>query len=309
MPPPVALKFYWNVLVKTFSKFSDDDLFTNAAALSYYTIFSLPPMLLVIVVTASQFYNKATVEETLFSQIGQLVGADGARQLSETIKKLNLFEGEWWAIAMGIGALIFTSTTVFVTMQNTLNKIFKVKPKPEGLGILKLIKDRVLSFTMLIGVAFILLVSLVIDALLAVFNNYLENWIGVFSTSLMVIISMIVPLVIITVMFAAIFKFLPDAEMKWKDTWFGAIITALLFSVGKYGISFYIGQSNIAGLYDAAGSIMIIMVWVFYASLIFMLGAVFTFVYTKMMGEKIEASEFAVKVKVVKMEVENSTSG
>lgn len=299
----VAIKYYWQVLVETITKFINDDLFTDAAALSYYTIFSLPPMLLVIVVTASQFYNKTTVEETLFTQIGQLVGADGARQLSETITKLNLFEGEWWAIVIGVSALVFTSTTVFITMQNTLNKIFKVKSKPQGGTFIKLLKDRLLSFTLLIGVAFILLVSLVIDTLLTVFNTYLQNAIGEFSTILTILVSMIFELGLITVLFAAIFKLLPDAKMKWKDTWLGAIITALLFSVGKYGISFYIGQSNVAGLYDAAGSIMIIMVWVFYASLIFMLGAVFTYVLTKMSGKKIVASDFAVKIKTKEVEL------
>ena len=296
-------KLYWNVLKETFSKFSENDLSTHAAALAYYTIFSLPPMLLIILLTASQFYERATVETTLFNQIGGLVGAEGALQLAQTMKKLNVFDGQWWAVVVSVGAMIFTSTTVFVTLQNTLNKIFEVKPKPEGSGIFKMIKDRVLSFAMLIGVAFILLVSLVIDALINVFNGYIENWLGVLSTPLTILFSIIVPLIVTTIMFVGIFKVLPDVDLKWRDTLFGALATAILFTAGKYGISFYIGQSDVAGLYDAAGSVLVIMVWVFYATLIIAFGAQLTFTYLNLTGVERQSSKYAVKIETIEAEV------
>jgi membrane protein len=297
-----VLKFYWNVLVDSFSKFSKDDIFTYAAALSYYTIFSLPPMLLIILYTATLFYNEGEVKDVLFSEIGDLVGQEGTQQIIQTIENLQIFKPTVWATALGIGVLIFTSTTVFITMQNALNKIFRVKPNPQGLGIFKMIKDRVLSFSLLIGLAFILLVSLAINSLIAAFGDYLQDWIGDISLVLTFLTSAVIPFLIITLLFATIFKLLPDATLKWRDVWFGAVVTSILFNIGKYLISFYIGNSNVAGLYDAAGSIMVIMVWVFYASLIFMFGAVFTFVRMKKMGDRVKASEFATQYKVIKTE-------
>lgn len=302
-----AIKFYWNVLMNTFSKFSEDDVFTHSAALSYYTIFSLPPMLLIILFTATFFYDEATVKEVLFSQIGELVGKDGAQQLITTINNLQIFEPTIWATILGVGILLFTSTTVLVTMQNALNKIFNVKAKPSGWGILKMVKDRILSFALLIGFAFILLVSLSVNAMIAAFGSYLEDWMGGVSALLTVVTSFVLPFLVITLLFATIFKFLPDAKLKWRDTWFGAILTSILFSIGKNGISFYIGNSNVAGLYDAAGSVMVIMVWVFYASLIFMFGAVFTYVHMLALGDRVKAQEYAIKIERKEIEKEPNT--
>ena len=303
-----TLRIYWKVLVESFSKFSEDDIFTHAAALSYYTVFSLPPMLLIILFTTTRFYDETSVKELLFSQIGDLVGKDGARQLLATIEKLNIFEPTIWATILGIAVLIFTATTVFITMQNALNIIFRVKPKPEGWGIFKMIKDRILSFTILIGVAFILLVSLVVNALLEALNNQLYTMVGTLSFVLNFFTSIVLPFFIITLLFAMIFKFLPDAKLDWSNTWFGATLTSALFVIGKYLISFYIGNSNVAGLYDAAGSIMVIMVWVFYASIIVLYGAVFTYTYNRLQGERMKAEDFAVKVEFKEIEKKDGGS-
>ena len=297
-------KFYWQVLTKSFQKFSEDDIFTHAAALSYYTIFSLPPMLLIILFTTTWFYDEATVKEALFTQIGELVGRDGAQQLLLTIEKLNIFEPTIWATILGGTILAFTATTVFITMQNALNKIFRVKAKPQGWGILKMVKDRALSFALLIGIAFILLVSLAVNAFLESFGAYLNELVGSVSYVIYFFTSILLPFLVITLLFALMFKFLPDAKLKWKDTWFGATLTSILFVAGKYLISFYIGNSNVAGLYDAAGSIMVIMVWVFYASIIVMYGAVLTFVHTKLQGDRMPAMDYAVKVEYKEIEKE-----
>ncbi len=296
--------FHWKILKASLVKFSEDDIFTHAAALSYYTIFSLPPMLLIILYTTTRFYNKATVEEAMRNQIGSLVGADGASELFKTIEKMNVFEPTLWATILGIGILIFTSTTVLVTMQSALNKIFDVKAKAEGWAILKMVMDRILSFALIIGIAFVMLVSLSVNAFLETFGNYLQQLYGGFSIILSILTTWILPFVVITLLFALMFKFLPDARLKWNDTWFGATLTSLLFMAGKYLISFYIGTSNVAGLYDAAGSIMVIMVWVFYASIIVMFGAVYTRVHTEMKGKKIKAMDYAVKVESYEIEKE-----
>ena len=298
----LALSFLITLLKDAIAKFLEDDLMTHAAALAYYTIFSLPPMLLVILFTATRFYDEAKVESAIFGEIESLIGAKSAEQLADTIDKVGVYDTSSWTAIIGIGTLLFTATTVFVTIQNALNKTFEVKAKPEGLGILKLIKDRILSFTFLIGIAFVLLVSLAVNALVSAFSAQLETVIGDFSTALTALVSFILPLAIITVLFAMIFKFLPDAKLKWKDTWVGAIFTAILFSIGKYLIGFYIGNSQTANLYEAAGSVMVIMVWVFFASTIFLFGAVFTYVHAKYMEGKVAPQDYAVKV--VKKEIE-----
>jgi len=253
-------------------------------------------MILIILFSTSFFYDVETIKSGLFNQIGDLVGRGGAEQLLVTIEKFNVFEPTIWATALSFSVMIFTSTTVFVTMQNALNKIFKVKPDPSGYAIIKFLKDRLLSFTLLIGVGFILMVSLVINTFIAEFGNYLEGRFG-FVVLLDFMTNIFLPFFISTMLFAMIFKFLPDAQLEWKDTWFGAILTSILFVIGKYLISFYIGASDVSGLYDAAGSIMVIMVWVFYASLIVMFGSVVTYSRMKIREDKIKASSFAVKVK------------
>jgi len=303
MTPLASFIFLLKILKQTVTKFIDDDLMTHAAALAYYTIFSLPPMLLVISFTATQFYEEARVKKAIFGEIEDLIGGKSAQQLADTIDRLGVYDTSSWAAVIGIGTLIFTSTTVFVTMQNSLNSIFNVKSKPEGMGILKLIRDRFLSFSLLIGVAFILLVSLSVNALVSTFSEFLESYIGEFSTTITALVSLILPLIVITVLFAMIFKYLPDAKLKWKDTWVGAIFTAIAFTVGKFAIGFYIGNSQTANLYDAAGSVMVILVWVFFAANIFLFGAAFTFVYTKRLTGIVKPSDYAVKVVTKEIEV------
>ncbi|MBI1226722.1 MAG: YihY family inner membrane protein [Bacteroidetes bacterium] len=292
------IKFYWEVLKASFSKFSDSDVLTQSAALSYYTIFSLPPMLLVILKTTTQFYSESEIKQTIFGEIGGLVGRDGAQQLMSTIDKMNIYQPTWWATALGIGVLLFTATTVFITMQNALNLIFEVKPAEhtKGFGILKMLRDRAISFALLISMAFILLVSLVVDAIITSFGKYLGDLVGDVSAVMVMATSILLPLAIITLLFAMLFKFLPDAKLDWRDTWFGAFVTAVLFSLGKFLIGFYIGSSSAANLYDAAGSILVVMLWVYYASAIFLFGATFTFARAKKLNGRVKPEDYAQRV-------------
>ncbi len=299
------LRTYWKILKNSFSKFSDNNVLTHSAALSYYTIFSLPPMLLIILRIATQFYNEEEVKAAIFGQIADLVGQDGAQQLVNTINKLNIFEPTWWATAVGAAVLLFTATTVFVTMQNALNAIFSVKPvETKAFGLLKMLRDRFVSFTLLVSIAFILLVSLLVDALLTAFGHRLQEWIGDISTLMVFVTSVALPLAVITLLFALLFKFLPDARLRWGDTWFGAFVTAILFELGKYLIGFYIGNSETASLYDAAGSVLVVMIWVYYASAIFLFGATFTYVRARELNRKVSPADYAVRVKQVEVKME-----
>lgn len=298
------IKYYWQLLSQAVAKFIDDNAFTWAAALSYYTIFSLPPMLFVILFVTTGFYDEAQIRGAIFGQIGDLIGQKGATQLARTVDAIGVFDREWWVSAIGIGGMIITSTTVFITLQNALNNIFAVKAQPNQAGWLKMLRDRLLSFGVVLGIAFILLVSLSINALLGAFGRYLSDRLPDVSLILIGIASFILPLAIITLLFAILFKYLPDAKISWRTTWRGAIITAILFSIGKDLIGLYIGQSRTANLYDAAGSVLVIMVWVFYASLIFLFGAVITAIYVERQNGRIEPESYAVKVEKKEIEVE-----
>lgn len=289
------LAFYWQLTKESVNDFIENDVFTLAAALSYYTVFSLPPIILIIIYTTTSVYSEVAVREMLFTEIGKLVGQDGALQLATIIDNLGLYDQTWWATALSIGILVFTSTTVFITVQNSLNRIFHVKPKPKR-GFVKLIIDRVLSFALVLGIAFILMVSLVISALVNGFTDLLLSQFPDLAVKVTAALSFVVQLGIIVLMFAMIFKYLPDAKLRWRDTWIGAWVTAILFSIGKLGIGFYLGNSNTANVYDAAGSLVIIMLWVFYASIIFLFGAVFTYAYANMRNRRIEPAPYAVRV-------------
>lgn len=298
------LKIFWKLTKQSAIQFTTDNLWVQAAALSYYTIFALPPILLIILRTTSLIYNKQAIQSTLFGMISDIIGKDSARQLSETIDTLGLFEDTWWATLVGVSGLFITSTTVFVTIQNALNRIFRVRPKPKS-TVLKLLRDRILSFAFLLSLAFILLVSLLIDSALTALGNYLSILIPGISVVLITVGSVLLPILVIVLLFGGIFKVLPDAQLKWRQVRTGAILTTLLFSIGKYLISFYIGQSRTANLYDAAGEVLAIMLWVFYAAVIFLFGAVFTRQYAEYYGSGILPAEYAVRVVQEEKEVED----
>lgn len=292
-----GLKFYWNVLKKSSSQFIEDEIFMHAAALSYYTIFSLPPFLLVVLTISKLFYNTEGAKDMLFDQMELLVGNEGALLLMNSIENIHVFEPTIWATTLSIGVLIFTSTTGLVTMQNALNKIFRVPTKNKNSGLLEIIRERFLSFALLVVFSIILLISLVIDTSITALQTYLEEWNIGSSTTLTLLSSTILSFTIITLDLAMIFKFLPDAKLKWKDVWFGAILTSILIGLSKYAIGFYIAKSNVAGLYNAAGSIMILLVWIFFIFLIILFGAICTHSRIIMLGEHVEASDNAIKLK------------
>lgn len=291
------MKKFWEFLKMTMGDFGANDVFTKAAAISYYTIFSLPPTLLIILYTSTLFYNRAEVEAAIFNQVGQLAGEDSAEQLVHAVTNLGMFEGSIWAQIISIGVLIFTATTIFAVMQSALNSVFKVKAKPaDGWGILSLVKDRVLSFSLVLGVGFILVVSLALNAAVSLFGEYLSANIPMVSELVLNVFSISLSLVITTLLFGLIFKFLPDAHLKWKESMIGALITAVLFSVGKLLIGYYIGNGDTANLYETAGAVMVMMLWVYYASVIFLFGAILTSSYVRVYGSgKIQATEYAVK--------------
>ena len=281
-----GLRKYRTILKKSLSRFVEEDMPTHAAALSYYMVFSLPSMLLVVLWTTARFYREATAREAIFAEIGSLVGEDGAQQVMATLEKLNINEPSWWAASLTLAALLFFATTVFDAMRTALNHVALVKSTDSmGQRIWKLFRIRFIAITLLVGISFLMVVFLVVDALITAVGNYLAQWIGDLAKYVIVFVAFLLNLGSTAVLFAMYFRYLPDVRMKWGDIWFGALLTAGSLTVGKHLIAFFIGNSEVADLYDAAGSILVLMLWVYYASAIFLFGATFTFTRAELLNK------------------------
>ena len=271
--------------IDTFKEWSEDKASRLAAALSYYTVFSLPPLLIILLAIAGRVFEDAEVRVT--AQITGLVGETGGEAITSILENASQPEDSLVATIIGVATLIFGASGVFGQLQEAMNKIWEVPPNPKG-GIVETIKDRFFSFTMVFGVGFLLLVSLVVSAGLASIDEAINNLLP----SLVIlaqIINIVVSLAVITVMFALIFKVIPDVEVSWRDVWIGAFVTAALFTLGKWGISLYLSKSAPASSYGAAGSLIVILLWIYYSTQILFLGAEFTQVYANRFGSKIVA--------------------
>lgn len=281
---------YLNVVKAAIGRFVDADMPTQSAALAYYMVFSLPPMLFIVLWTGELLYQEVEIREAVFAEIGVLVGEEGARQLMATIEGLNIEQPTLPATLVGMAVLLFTASTALVTVQNALNRLFEVPPADTmGEGIWQFIHRRLVSFAMLIILSFILSVSLVLDAAISALDLLLAEWLGRFSDAMVIVDSYLIELLSTTLLFALVFRYLPDARLEWRDTWIGALLTAALYSLGQYLIGYLVGSNEIASLYDAAGSLLVIMLWVFYASAILFLGASFTFSLANVSGDPVAA--------------------
>lgn len=269
--------FYWKIFKESISQFASDNILTQSAALSYFTVFSLPPMLIVVFWAAGLMSEEFAVREAVFDEIGGLVGKTGSDQIQQTIEGMDLESPSLIKTMFGIGVLLFTSSTVFVAIQEALDGIFRVELKKTlKESIWHVIRDRLLSISMLIIFAFILTDSLVISAGFTSMGKLLEAKIG-YSTVYIINIGLgLLDFMFMALLFAIIFRYFPSIKIKWKDTWFGALLTALLFYLGKSLIEVFIGSNKVANYYDAAGSILVLMLWVYYTSATFLFGAVIT---------------------------------
>jgi membrane protein len=286
------LKRYGRMLKDTFHQWNEREPFNNSAIIAYYTIFSLPGLLVIIINVAGYFFGSEAVTNRLSTQIGGIVGGNTAKDVQDIIANATKSDGTTLSTILSIAILLFGATGVFYQLQQILNKMWEVAPKPKQ-KILKLVKDRVFSFGLILVVGFLLLVSLALSAALTAVSDWVQSHV---SESLLVvfnILDIIVSLGVVTLLFASIFKFLPDAKIKWRDVWHGAVLTAVLFVIAKYLLGLYFGNSDPGSTYGAAGSIILIMLWVSYASLILLFGAEFTQVYAKVHGRKITPSEVA----------------
>ena len=299
----VTPKGVWSVLKKAFSGFSDDKVLKLSASLAYYTVFSIGPMIIVIIYVAGLIYGREAVQGTIFGQIQGLVGASAAAQIQDMIKNAALQTDKSFAFIIGIVTLVIGATGVFAEIQDSINQIWNLKPKPKK-GWLKMLQDRLLSFSVILSLGFILLVSLLINGVLEFLQDRLQARYPNLSVMVVYIANLVVTFLIISTLFAVIFKVLPDAIIKWKDVTVGAMVTAILFMLGKFAITFYIGKSDVGSTYGAAGSLVVLLLWVYYSSVILYFGAEFTKAYAAKFGDPIHPSHYAVWVKNVEVEQE-----
>lgn len=283
----IKLKGIWTFTKDVFSKFIDDKCPKLGAALSFYTIFSVAPIIVISISVAALIFGKDAARGELISQIQGLVGYDGAQVIQTALKNAQYSNQGVVTLITGFVALVIGSTVVFVELQDSLNMIWKVKPKP-GRNLFKgLIKDRARSFAMVLGTGFLLLVSLVVSALISSINNYFSESLFNIPKFFLDLSNIIISLLITYLLFMMIFKVLPDVHIKWKHVWVGALVTASLFVLGKYLIGLYLGTSSLSSTYGAAGSLVVFLLWVYYSAQILFLGAEFTQVYAIKYGEGI----------------------
>ena len=293
MKKKFSLQLVWKSLKDSFKGFSDHKITKLSASLAYFTTFSLGPLLIVIIFIAGRVLGEEAAQGTIFNEIKGFIGAEGAAQIQTIIKNAAISGKSGIAAVIGILTLLIGATTVFGEMQDSINSIWGVKAKPKA-GIMKLIMTRLLSFGMIASLGFLLLVSLAITAVVEGIGNRLKDAFPDVTVVVLYIVNLIVTFGVITALFAIIFKVLPDVRIKWKDIWPGAIATAILFMIGKFLISIYISKSDIGSTYGAAGSLVILIVWIYYSSIILYFGAEFTKSYALQKGVHIVPSEYAV---------------
>ena len=290
------------LLYKSFNAFLDDNALKMSASLAYYTIFAIAPLLLVIVSLAGIIYGQDAAQGKIFAELNKFVGSGAANQIQEIIKNISKSKDTVFAIIAGSITLFIGTTGVFIEIQDSINQIWRVKAKPKK-GWIKLITNRVLSFSMVIGIGFLLIVSLVINGVILALSEKIQIYFPDLTILVINSYNLILTFIVISALFGIIFKFLPDVLIDWKDVRMGAFFTAILFMVGKFLIGLYIEKVGPGSAYGAAGSLIVILIWVYYTSAILFFGAEFTQVYSDLYGGKIKPAPYAVHVLQVEKEV------
>lgn len=286
------IKKYWSILKETAKEFGADNVTKLSASLAYYTVFSLGPLMLVIVSLAGVFFETEAVKWKVYWQINELIGQNGADQIITIISKLQEKDASAFGL-IGAVILLFGATTIFADMQDSINYIWSIKAKPKK-GWLKFLKNRLLSFSLIVGLGFLLIVSLLVNTAADLLTRKILNGLDKSAVEIFNVINTGILFVIISFLFAVIYKVLPDAKIRWKDSFIGACFTGVLFLLGKFLIGYYLGSSNMDNTYGASASIVIILSWVYYTSIILYFGAEFTKVYALRCGGGIHPYDTAV---------------
>jgi membrane protein len=283
---------FWPIVQEAASQWVADKAPRLGAALAYYTIFSIAPLLVIAIGIAGLVFGEETARVELAAQVDHLVGKKGGEAVDAMLESASDPVNGTVGTALGIIMLFLGAAGLFGQLQDALNTVWEVQPKP-GRGVWGVIRDRFLSMTMVLGISFLLLVSLIVSAILSAIGGAFGDFQLVVAGQ---ILTTLLDLVVITLLFALIFRYLPDAEVAWRDVWFGAATTAVLFTVGKFLIGFYLGQAGVGSAFGAVGSLAVLLVWLYYASQILLFGAELTKAYANRMGSRIRPKEHAERV-------------
>ena len=288
---PTAITGFWSRIKETATEFKKVSPMTEASSLAYFTIFSIPGVLIIALMVASTFYDAEAVREALYSQAGGFIGASTSKELQAMVQNADVSKSGLFAKIAGIAALVISATTAFASLQSSLNKIWRVEQAP-GRAVLSYLFSRATSLALIAAFGFMLLISMVLDTALVTVAEQAggaaeeRSW---FFAGLAFLMSYGV----IMLVFSLVFKFLPDVKIKWRSVWSGAAFTAVLFTIGKFLIGLYIAKSGAGDAYGAGGAVIIIMIWVYYSSIILLFGAQYTFVVAKQQGNPIEPGKHA----------------
>ncbi|MBK8356827.1 MAG: YihY/virulence factor BrkB family protein [Saprospiraceae bacterium] len=288
-------KPFFKIAKATLMGFLDDKGMKLSAALAYYTIFALAPLLLLLISLAGIFLGKDAIQGKVFEELNGLIGASAALQIQDMIKAIELSDKSTFALVIGIFTLFIGATSIFGEIQDSINIIWKVKAKPKK-GWLKLLKNRLLSSSLIVSLGFLLIVSLIANGMILAMMDRLSRFLPDMTVWIANILNTAITFIVITILFGAIFKVLPDVKIKWKDVRTGAIFTACLFFIGRFLIGLYISTTATGSTFGAAGSLIVVLVWIYYTAVILYLGAEFTQVYAEYKGHHIEPADFAVAV-------------
>ncbi len=286
----MKFKDAWELVKKSVTAWIDDYAPSMGAALAYYTVFSIAPLLIIVIAVAGFVFGQEAVQGEIAAQLSGLIGDEGAIAVQGLVESANEPTQGIIATVISIVILVIGATTVFGELQSSLDRIWRVPAPPEASGIWNLLRTRLLSFGMVLGLGFLLLISLVISAGLAAFGAW---WGAAFKgwEVLLQVLNLAISFALTTGLFAMIYKIMPRAKIAWRDVWVGAAVTALLFEIGKFLIGLYLGKSSVTSGFGAAGSLVVLLVWVYYSAQIFLLGAEFTWVYAHEHGSKVGESK------------------
>ncbi|MFG5408192.1 YihY/virulence factor BrkB family protein [Piscinibacter sakaiensis] len=284
MPTLITPRQAWSLCRATVDAWLDDRAASMGAALAYYTLFSIAPLLLIVISVAGLLFGAEAARGEIFEQARGLVGDQGAAALQALLESVNRPAGGVAATLLGIGLMVIGATTVFAELQGSLDRIWQVPPRL-GSGVWDLLRARVLSFGVILGIGFLLIVSLLFSAAIAALQKWWSPWLGSWQAPVEAL-NHVLSLLLVTTMFAMIYRLMPRVRIEWRDVAVGAVVTATLFTLGKWAIGLYIGTTGVGSGFGAAGSLVALMAWVYYSAQVFLLGAEFTWVYAHTLGSR-----------------------
>ncbi|MBC7409381.1 MAG: YihY/virulence factor BrkB family protein [Arcicella sp.] len=286
------LKNIGKLFKSAYKAWNEKDPFRQSAVIAYYAIFSIPGLLVLIIAITGYFFGKDAVNQNIIAQISSTMGPDTAASIKDILIKSSHSNSSVLGSIIGIGVLLMGATGVFVELQKSLNDIWHVKLVKKS-GILPILKARLFSFGLILAIAFLLLISLVVSTGLSALSDLIKTYTSNFTVIIFEILNFIFSLVVISILFAMMFKILPDAKIEWKHVWMGSLLTGLLFTIGKTALAFYFGKANPGSNYGAAGSVILMLLWVSYSSMIVFFGAEFTAAYARRFSGRVAPSEIA----------------